>query len=139
MRLLAESGAVIPARLRVRRRGLETGEIRQATPARLADSATLSINSLGFIRVTDNVFLRLPLLAVTVSGYVPATVLVPTVTTGFDLSDPVTVDGVTAVVAPVGSPLTLNPTLPLNPFSAPTVTVSLDGDALRAPESPPAR
>ena len=74
-------------------------------------------------RLTEAVWLRLPLLPVTVSAYVPAAVLVPTVTTRFDVPDPVTVAGVNVAVAPVGNPLTLNPTLPAKPFSAPTVTV----------------
>jgi hypothetical protein len=36
---------------------------------------------------------------------------------------PVTVPGLKAAVTPAGNPLTLNPTLPANPFTAATVTV----------------
>ncbi len=74
-------------------------------------------------RVSDAVWIRFPLLPITVSAYVPAAVLAPTVTARFDVPAPVTVAGVNVAVTPVGNPLTLSPTLPLKPFSAPTVTV----------------
>ena len=53
----------------------------------------------------------------------PTGVFALVVTVIVDDPVPVTVVGLKLAVAPVGSPLTLNPVLPANPFSAVTVAV----------------
>ncbi len=75
------------------------------------------------IRLTVVVCVRLPLTPLMVRVLVPAGVLVAVVTVSVDEPDPVTDVGLKAPVAPEGSPLTVNATLPLNPLSAEMVAV----------------
>ena len=65
---------------------------------------------------------RLPLVPVIVSGYVPAAA-VPVATVSVEVPDAVTEAGLNVAVAPAGTPLTLNDTLPAKPFIALTVAV----------------
>jgi hypothetical protein len=53
----------------------------------------------------------------------PTGVLELVVTVSVDAPEPVSEVGLNPAVAPVGNPLTLNPTVPVNPFNAPTFTV----------------
>ena len=53
----------------------------------------------------------------------PVDVLPVVVTVRVERPDIVTVAGLKVAVAPVGSPLTVNVTIPVNPPSAPIVTV----------------
>jgi hypothetical protein len=69
------------------------------------------------------VWVTAPLVPVIVSVELPAAAPVGVVTVSVELPDPVTAVGLNTPVAPVGSPLTLRFTVPLNPFIAPTVTV----------------
>lgn len=75
------------------------------------------------VRVIDVVCVKLPLVPVIINEYVPPAVVLVVFTVSVDVPEPVTVLGLKPGVAPVGSPLTLSPTTPLNPFSDPTVTV----------------
>jgi hypothetical protein len=73
-------------------------------------------------RVTVVLCVRVPLVPVMVSVYVPAGVLLAVVTASVELPEPVTEVGVKLPLAPLGNPLALRLTVPVNPFSAPTVT-----------------
>jgi hypothetical protein len=53
----------------------------------------------------------------------PTGVLELVATVSVDVPAPVNEVGLNPAVAPVGNPLTLSPTVPLNPFNAPTFTV----------------
>ena len=64
-----------------------------------------------------------------VSVEVPTSVLAEVVIVRVDVPDPVTVAGEKLAVAPLGSPLALSATVPLNPFSAPTLAVALSRPA----------
>lgn len=64
-----------------------------------------------------------PLVAVTVSGYVPAGVVAAVETVIAVEPVPVTVVGLKPTVAPVGSPLTLNDTTPVKPFAGVIIAV----------------
>jgi hypothetical protein len=75
------------------------------------------------ISVRFAVWLRLPLVAVTVNGYVPGVVLPVVVRVNVELPLPVTVVGLKSAVTPEGSPLIVNPTLPANPLTAVVLTV----------------
>jgi hypothetical protein len=75
--------------------------------------------------VTLALWVRLPLVPVTVSVYVPAAVVLAVETLNVEEPEPLTEVGLNEVVTPVGTPLTLSATLPLNPLSAPTLTVEL--------------
>jgi len=74
-------------------------------------------------RVTFAECVRLPLVPVMVSVYVPATAELLVDTLSVDEPEPLTEVGLNVVVTPVGTPLTLSATLPMNPLSAPTVAV----------------
>jgi hypothetical protein len=58
-----------------------------------------------------------------VSVELPAAVLAVVVAVSVELPVPLTDAGLNAAVVPVGKPLTLRFTAPLNPFSTPTLTV----------------
>jgi hypothetical protein len=66
---------------------------------------------------------RLPLVPVRVSVEVPRGVVPAVVTVSVEVPLPLIVAGEKLAVAPVGNPLALRVTVPVNPFSAPTVTV----------------
>ena len=66
---------------------------------------------------------RLPLVPVMVSVDVPAAVVLAVVTVSVEVPLPLSVAGEKLAVAPVGNPLALRVTVPVNPLSAPTVTV----------------
>jgi len=75
------------------------------------------------IRLVLAVWIRLPLVPVMVSVELPIGVLAAVVTVRVEVPDPVTVAGEKLALAPLGSPLALSVTVPLNPFCAPTVVV----------------
>src|ERR1019366_8956801 len=77
------------------------------------------------VRVPLAVWVKLPLVPVMVSGYVPSGVVELVVTVSVEVPDPVTVAGEKLAVAPAGSPLALSVTTPLNPFSAPMLVVKV--------------
>jgi hypothetical protein len=66
---------------------------------------------------------RLPLVPVIVSVDVPVGVLLLVVTVMVDVPLPLIVVGKKLAAAPVGKPLAPKVTVPVNPLSAPTVTV----------------
>ena len=66
---------------------------------------------------------RLPLVPVIVSGDVPVGVVLAVVTVMVEEPLPVIVAGEKLAEAPVGKPLAVRVTVPVNPFSAPMVTV----------------
>ena len=71
------------------------------------------------VMLTFAVCVKLPLVPVMVSGYVPSGVVALVVTVSVELPDPVTVVGTKLGVAPAGSPLALSVTTPLKPSTAP--------------------
>ena len=73
--------------------------------------------------VTPTVWVRVPLVAVTVIGYVPVGVELVVLIVSVVDPDPVTWAGLKPAVAPDGRPLALKLAVPLNPFSALTLTV----------------
>ena len=75
------------------------------------------------VRVILVVCVKLPLVPVMVSVEVASGVVALVVTVNVELPDPVTVAGEKLHVAPLGSPLALSVTTPLNPFNAPIVVV----------------
>jgi hypothetical protein len=66
---------------------------------------------------------RLPLVPVMVSVDVPTGVVLTVVTVSVEVPLPLIVAGEKLAVAPVGNPLAPRVTVPVNPFSAPIVTV----------------
>ena len=68
-------------------------------------------------------WLKAPLVPVIVSVFVPAGVLLAVVMVSVLDPDPAMELGLKLAVAREGSPLTLRLTVPVNPFSAPTVTL----------------
>ena len=66
---------------------------------------------------------RVPLVPVMVSVEVPTGVELAVVTVSVEVPLPLIVAGEKLAVAPVGNPLAPRVTAPVNPFSAPTVTV----------------
>ena len=91
--------------------------------------------------MTGAVRVKAPLVPVTVSGNVPAGVSAVVATVSVDAPDPpLMLTGAKEAVAPAGSPVTLNATLPLNPLigavamaavvPAPAVTVRVAGVAV---------
>jgi hypothetical protein len=66
---------------------------------------------------------RLPLVPVRVSVEVPTGVVLAVVTVSVEVPLPLIVAAEKLAVAPVGNPLAPRVTVPVNPFSAPTVTV----------------
>ena len=66
---------------------------------------------------------RLPLVPVMVSADVPTGVVLAVVTVSVEVPLPLIVAGEKLAVAPVGNPLAPRVTVPVNPFSAPIVTV----------------
>ena len=81
--------------------------------------------ALATVRVTLAVWVKLPLVPVIVSGYVPSGVVELLVTVSVELPAPVTVAGTKLGVAPAGSPLALSVTTPVNPFSATMLAVDV--------------
>jgi len=75
------------------------------------------------VRVTLVEWVSVPLVPVMVSVGLPVGVLLPVCTVKVALPEPVTEVGLNVPVAPLGKPLTLKPTAPVKPFSAPTFTV----------------
>jgi len=68
-------------------------------------------------------WLKVPSLPVIVTGYVPANVPAATVNVSVELPLPVNVAGLNPALTPAGNPLALNPTVPVYPFTAVTLTV----------------
>ena len=73
--------------------------------------------------VTKVVWLTVPLVPVIVNGKLPVGVVLAVVTVKVEEPDVVTDAGLKLAVAPVGSPLTLRFTVPVNPSVGVTVTV----------------
>src|SRR6516225_7989607 len=90
---------------------------------------------------------RLPLVPVMVIVYVPVGVVELVATERVELPEPATEVGLKLAVVPLGSPLTLKFTVPVKPFTAPTVavydvpapavTVCELGEAERVKSAPP--
>ena len=74
-------------------------------------------------RFTVVEWVKVPLVPVTVSVYVPAGVVVLVLTDIVEEPEPVTEVGLKLALAPVGKPLTLNATAPVKPPDAVTVAV----------------
>jgi hypothetical protein len=72
--------------------------------------------------VPPTLCVRVPLVAVTVIGYVPVGVEPAVLIVSVVEPEPVTWRGLKPAVAPDGSPLAPKPTVPLNPFKALTLT-----------------
>jgi hypothetical protein len=105
-------------------------ELKVALPAKAGPPISKSVQLGGrpvlglTTRVTDVECERLPLAPVMVSVYVPAGVVLTVATLNAEEPDPPLMDvGLKLPVAPVGKPLTLSDTVPLNPFSDPTFAV----------------
>ena len=75
------------------------------------------------VRDTFAVRVTAPLVPVIVTEYVPAAAPLVVVIPSVEDPAPETEEGVNEPVTPLGSPLALRATVPLKPFSAPTVTV----------------
>ena len=92
----------------------------------VCDEGEAEIEKSGAAETTREVVVecvRLPLVPVMVSVDVPAAVVLAVVTVSVEVPLPLIVAGEKLGVAPVGNPLALRVTVPLNPLSAPTVTV----------------
>jgi hypothetical protein len=74
-------------------------------------------------KLTVVVCVKLPLVPLIVNVDVPSGVLPVVVTVNVDVPAPVTVAGEKLAVAPVGNPLALSVTTPVNPFNAPMLAV----------------
>jgi hypothetical protein len=74
-------------------------------------------------KLTVVVCVKLPLTPLIVNVDVPTGVLPVVVTVNVELPVPVTVAGEKLAVAPVGNPLALSVTTPVNPFKAPMLAV----------------
>jgi len=75
------------------------------------------------VRVTVVVCVTLPLTPLSVNVEVPTGVLPVVVTVNVEVPAPVTVAGEKLAVAPVGNPLALSVTVPVNPFNAAMLAV----------------
>lgn len=75
------------------------------------------------VRVTVAEWTIVPLVPVIVIVEVPAGVVLAVITVIVEVPEPDTEAGTKLAVAPAGSPLALKVTVPVNPFTAPTVTV----------------
>ena len=76
-------------------------------------------------RVAEAVWTRLPLVPVIVRVYVPVGVVDAVWTVSVEVPDPLTEVGLNVPVAPVGNPLKVNPTEPVNPPVAVTDGVNV--------------
>src|SRR5438067_2425302 len=85
----------------------------------------LSVAGLFTVKFTVALCVRLPLVPVTVSVYVPAGVAELVVTDKVEEPEVVTDIGLKLPVAPDGNPLALRFTLPVNPFNALIVVVKV--------------
>jgi len=74
-------------------------------------------------KLTVVVCVTLPLMPLSVNVEVPTGVLPVVVTVNVEFPAPITVAGEKLAVAPVGNPLALNVTTPVNPFSAAMLAV----------------
>ena len=74
-------------------------------------------------KLTVAVCVKLPLVPVMVSVYVPAAVVLAVETLNVEEPEPVTEAGFNVAVTPAGAPLTLSATAPLNPPLGVTFTV----------------
>jgi hypothetical protein len=93
-------------------------------PGTLAGPTTLIVKPVAAAfttRLTVVLCVRVPLVPVTVSVEVPAGVLLVVVTVSVEVPEPVTEVGPKLPPAPLGKPLMLRVTVPVNPFNAPTV------------------
>src|ERR1700693_5412582 len=96
--------------------------IGTSSPTKSTLSTPAERTSVVSVRFTVTVCVSPPLAPVIVSVELPAVAPVVVVTVSVELPAPLTDVGLNTPVAPVGNPLTLRFTTPLNPFTAPTVT-----------------
>ena len=94
------------------------------TVREVGDADTVKSGGGGTVTCKDTLAVcdRLPLVPVIVSVYVPAAVELVVETLNVEEPEPVTEVGFNVAVM-FGAPLTLSPTAPLKPLSAPTFTV----------------
>ncbi len=93
------------------------------TEKELGDAASVKSGGPVTFSVTVAVWTSEPLVPVIVSVGLPVGVLLVVVTVSVEDPDPLTDVGENDAVAPLGRPLALRLTVPVNPFSAPTLTV----------------
>jgi hypothetical protein len=93
------------------------------TVCELGDAEIVKSGAALTTSVTVVLCVRVPLVPVTVNVELPAGVLPVVVIVSVDVPDVVTEAGLNDAVAPVGSPLALRFTVPVNPFNAPIVAV----------------
>jgi hypothetical protein len=74
-------------------------------------------------KLTFVVWVRVPSVPVTVTGYVPGVTDPVVVNVSVEVPVPVTLDGLNPALTPDGNPLAPSPTVPLYPFTAVTFTV----------------
>src|SRR5579875_1126937 len=111
------SGAVLAAPLALFQFGSATTPATSADPIGTSPPTKSMLSTFpvvppdeATVKLTVAVCVSVPLVPVIVSVYVPAAVLLPVAT-------------VSVALPPAGSPLTLSPTVPVNPFTAPVFTV----------------
>src|SRR5579875_538145 len=115
------SGAVLAAPLALFQFGSATTPATSADPIGTSPPTKSMLSTFPVVPPDEaTVKLTVP---VFVSVYVPAAVLLPVATVSVALPPALTDAGLNVPVAPAGSPLTLSPTVPVNPFTAPVFTV----------------
>src|SRR5579875_548185 len=124
------SGAVLAAPLALFQFGSATTPATSADPIGTSPPTKSMLSTFpvvppdeATVKLTVAVCVSVPLVPVIVSVYVPAAVLLPVATVSVELPPALTDAGLNVPVAPAGSPLTLSPTVPVNPFTAPVFTV----------------
>ena len=108
------------------RQSLASPQNAQKNPARfLGPDESVDSNRSVYFMVRVNVVecLKLPLVPVMVKVRVPGVAVLLTCTLTVDIPDFVTELGLNVAVTPEPCPLTLKLTVPVNPFTAPMVTV----------------
>jgi len=86
-------------------------------------SRVFFVNNYWMVSVTVVEWLKLPLVPVMVSVRFPTPALLPTFTVSVEVPEPVTEVGLKLALTRDPNPLTLRPTVPVNPFTAVMVTV----------------
>jgi hypothetical protein len=94
----------------------------------VCDAGVAEIEKSGFggpvtVKVTLALWLKLPLVPVTVRVKLPVAVVLEVDTFSVEDPDVLIDDGLRLAVAPLGNPPAFSDTVPLNPFSAPMETV----------------
>ena len=104
---------------------LNDGVILVPAPSEEITRSTANETRAVSTNVTETPWIRLPLVPVIVNGKLPVGAVAPDVTVIVDDPDVATDTGLKVAVAPDGSPLTLNVTVPENPVDGVTVAVKL--------------